>query len=61
MQLIDDTPHTSCMGVDLWLAWLGGRIEGEVLVNGHPQEAATFARVSGYVRTFSLLTFSIKL
>ncbi len=31
----------------------GGRIEGEVLVNGHPQEAATFARISGYVSACS--------
>ncbi|KAK9826285.1 hypothetical protein WJX74_005739 [Apatococcus lobatus] len=32
----------------------GGRIEGEVLVNGHPQEAATFARISGYVEQFDV-------
>ena len=27
----------------------GGRVTGEVKVNGHPQVASTFTRVSGYV------------
>lgn len=36
------------------VAVLGGRIEGEVLVNGHPQEAATLARISGYVSSLPL-------
>lgn len=27
----------------------GGRIEGDIRINGHPKVQATFARVSGYV------------
>ncbi len=27
----------------------GGRITGDVMINGHPQKADSFARVSGYV------------
>ncbi|KAL3160198.1 hypothetical protein ABBQ32_010959 [Trebouxia sp. C0010 RCD-2024] len=30
----------------------GGRIEGEVRINGHPKEQDSFARVSGYVEQF---------
>lgn len=30
----------------------GGRIEGDIRVNGHTKEAATFARVSGYGERF---------
>ena len=40
------------MGAEVRVTVPGGRIEGEVLVNGHPQEAATFARISGYVCPF---------
>lgn len=31
-----------------------GKIVGEVRVNGHPWEVATFARVSGYVEQVSI-------
>ena len=30
----------------------GGRIEGDVRINGHPKEQDSFARVSGYVEQF---------
>lgn len=30
----------------------GGRIEGDVRINGHPKEQNSFARVSGYVEQF---------
>ena len=60
MELSNGTPYMPCLDVDLEFAWPGGRIEGEVLVNGHPQEAATFARISGYVCTFSLHIFQSK-
>ena len=31
---------------------VGGRIEGDVRVNGHPKDPHSFARVSGYVEQF---------
>ena len=30
----------------------GGRIKGDVRINGHPKEQASFARVSGYVEQY---------
>lgn len=30
----------------------GGRIEGDVRINGHPKQQNSFARVSGYVEQF---------
>ena len=36
--------------LDIELAgYAGGRITGDVMINGHPQKADSFARVSGYV------------
>ena len=34
------------------LPYAGGRIEGDVRINGHPKEQSSFARVSGYVEQF---------
>ncbi len=34
------------------LPFAGGRIEGDVRINGHPKEQDSFARVSGYVEQF---------
>ena len=34
------------------LSSVGGRIEGDVRINGHPKEQDSFARVSGYVEQF---------
>lgn len=31
---------------------VGGRIEGDVRINGHPKEQDSFARISGYVEQF---------
>ena len=36
----------------------GGRITGDVRVNGFPKEQATFARVSGYVEQVTDLSIS---
>ena len=33
-----------------------GKIEGDVRINGHPKEQASFARVSGYVEQFDTHT-----
>ena len=30
----------------------GGRIKGDVRINGHPKDQESFARVSGYVEQF---------
>ena len=32
----------------------GGIIEGDVRLNGHPKEQATFARVAGYCEQFDI-------
>lgn len=37
---------------NLCLASTGGKIEGDVRINGHPKEQNSFARVSGYVEQF---------
>ncbi len=34
------------------MLYVGGRIEGDVRINGHPKEQDSFARVSGYVEQF---------
>ena len=36
--------------MSFWMA--GGRIKGDVRINGHPKEQESFARVSGYVEQF---------
>ena len=33
-----------------------GKIEGDIRINGHPKQQATFARVSGYVEQFDTHT-----
>ena len=46
----------SCLLPCLWIhkrcLSAGGRIEGDVRINGHPKEQDSFARVSGYVEQF---------
>ena len=43
------TPEPGC-----WFA--AGKIEGDIRINGHPKQQATFARVSGYVEQFDTHT-----
>jgi len=33
----------------------GGRMSGDILLNGHPKDPQSFARVAGYVEQFDLL------
>lgn len=53
------TTHTCCLSILLLrlsvpkcCLSVGGRIEGDVRINGHPKEQDSFARVSGYVEQF---------
>lgn len=47
-----NTQHTRMLFTRLHLYCSGGRIEGDVRINGHPKEQNSFARVSGYVEQF---------
>ena len=41
----------------MWGTWgAGGKIEGDIRINGHPKKQSTFARVSGYVEQFDTHT-----
>ncbi len=41
-----------CLSIHKCCLSAGGRIEGDVRINGHPKEQDSFARVSGYVEQF---------
>ena len=47
--------HHYAQSLNSW-NFAAGKIEGDIRINGHPKEQATFARVSGYVEQFDTHT-----
>ena len=47
-----NVPYLAALFIVPPLPFAGGRIEGDVRINGHPKEQDSFARVSGYVEQF---------
>ncbi|KAL3134274.1 ABC transporter G member 31 [Trebouxia sp. C0009 RCD-2024] len=49
-----ETRRSKKLGNMSWQDTAGGKITGDIRINGHPKQQATFARVSGYVEQSDL-------
>ena len=42
------------------MTYAGGKYTGDVRISGHPKEQASFARVSGYVEQFDIVSLCLQ-